>query len=298
MINRVVDKIKKVVDTIFNLDIDMHYRIVADRLLNEALNSNSSIIEPLNSGKNELIVSLTTYSKRIHDVHLVIETIAQQTLKPNRVILWLDKEEFTLNSLPLVLRRQIDRGLEVRFCDNIKSYKKLIPTLEKFPDSDIITIDDDILYPFDMIELMVKEKSQYYGCVIANMVHEITYDKSGVSPYKDWIFDSSNMTSSDSIFPVGAGGILYPAGVLHSECLDISKFTNLAPNADDVWFKAMTILNGNKSKKVNDTRSFKERFLVIKTNQDIGLFNSNLIESGNDFQITNVFKSYRLFEKN
>ncbi|MEZ9866566.1 glycosyl transferase [Vibrio sp. 10N.261.51.A4] len=296
MKSRFIRKIKEVVDTILNLDVVLHYRIVSDRLQDDALKLNSSIIEPIKPGQNELIVSLTTYSKRIHDVHLVIETIAQQTLKPNRIILWLDKDEFTLDSLPLVLRRQIDRGLEIRFCKNTKSYKKLIPTLEIFPNSDILTIDDDILYPYDMIELMIKEKLQYGQCVIANMVHEITYDKSGISPYENWIFDSEYMTSSHRVFPVGAGGVLYPAGVLHRECLDVSQFSELAPNADDVWFKAMTMLNGYKSKKVSDTRAFKDRFLVIKANQDIGLFNSNLIESENDLQIANVFKRYKLLK--
>ena len=35
---------------------------------------------------HDIIVSLTTYSKRIYDVHLTIESIMEQTMKANRII--------------------------------------------------------------------------------------------------------------------------------------------------------------------------------------------------------------------
>lgn len=39
---------------------------------------------------HDIIVSLTTYGKRIWDVYLAIESIMQQTFKPNRIVLNLD----------------------------------------------------------------------------------------------------------------------------------------------------------------------------------------------------------------
>ena len=50
-----------------------------------------------------LVVSLTTFGQRIFDVHLVVESIMQQTVLPNRIILWLDETEFNESSLPLSL---------------------------------------------------------------------------------------------------------------------------------------------------------------------------------------------------
>lgn len=38
---------------------------------------------------SELIVSLTTYPARIEGIHYVIESLLMQSMKPNRVILWL-----------------------------------------------------------------------------------------------------------------------------------------------------------------------------------------------------------------
>ena len=38
---------------------------------------------------HEIIVSLTTYGSRIYDVALTIESIMEQTMKANRIILWI-----------------------------------------------------------------------------------------------------------------------------------------------------------------------------------------------------------------
>lgn len=39
---------------------------------------------------HDIIVSLTTYGRRIHSVYMAIESVMEQTMKPNRIILWLD----------------------------------------------------------------------------------------------------------------------------------------------------------------------------------------------------------------
>jgi len=44
------------------------------------------------------------------------------------------------------------------------------------------------------------------------------------------------------IFPVGAWGILYPPGSLSPMIDRQEMFTELAPLNDDVWFKAMSLL--------------------------------------------------------
>ena len=41
-------------------------------------------------GDADIIVSLTTYGRRIHSVYATIESLMEQTMKANRIILWLD----------------------------------------------------------------------------------------------------------------------------------------------------------------------------------------------------------------
>lgn len=280
-----------------SFDKKMNICLRSNTLLNSSLSSTESIVQDKKDSERELIVSLTTYSKRIFDVHLAIESIAQQTVKPNRLILWLDESEFSLATIPLVLHNQIARGLEVRFCPNYRSYKKLIPTLNLFPDADIITIDDDILYPYDMVEGLVKEHEKYPDCIIAHRVHQMTFCKNNkVNPYNKWKHNIQCDTPSVYNMAIGVGGIFYPKGSLSKECLNIEAFSSLAPSADDVWFKMMTLLNKYKVKKVNDHRDFSMRFLTIEGTQDIALFLNNVKNSANDKPIKNVFEKYDFYD--
>jgi hypothetical protein len=64
-------------------------------------------------GKDELIVSLTTYSKRLYEACLAIETIMQQTLKPNKIVLWLGYD-LQDTDLPLT-----SKSTETRFGNKI-----------------------------------------------------------------------------------------------------------------------------------------------------------------------------------
>jgi hypothetical protein len=263
---------------------------------NNSTTSNDALVATDKNYDDELIVSFTTYSKRIHDVHLVIESIGSQTCRPNRLILWLDEEEFNIDTIPEVLRLQIKRGLEIRFCQNIKSYKKLIPTIKAFPNANIITIDDDILYPFDMIELLVKEHKVHPNVVIGHRVHKITFDsKNEVAPYNNWEYEIDDANISNLIFPVGVGGIFYPKTVFSDAFQNSELFLKLAPSADDVWFKIMALVNGIPSKKVDDPRDFSSRFLLLPEGQDIGLMQENVEKGANDKQIKdtiNYFEGY------
>lgn len=296
MFKKIVLFVRKSFHLINNFESKLALGIRTNALSELSLKANDSMLNELRSKDKELIVSFTTYSKRIHDVHLVIESIAQQTLKPNRIILWLDEDEFTLDTIPLLLNKQMKRGLDIRFCPNYRSYKKLIPTLKLFPDADIVTIDDDVLYPHDMLELLYREHLMHPDTIIAHCTRKMTYDANDkVGSYRSWKHEDENAEPSFDTVAIGIGGVFYPANSLSDECLNIDKFTALAPNADDIWFKAMALLNNTKHKKVTDDRDFQSRFLVIENSQDIALANSNLIEeNNNDLQISAVFDFYKL----
>ena len=294
-ITRLINKLNKSINITNGLDSLLHCKVRSNSLLNMALSSTESIVSLSASNEPELIVSFTTYNKRIHDVHLVIESIAQQTLKSNRLILWLDEDEFTLETIPLVLHKQIARGLEVRFCPNYKSYKKLIPTLKLFPNANIITIDDDILYPHDMVEMLTIEHKRNPTTIIGHRAHKINVSDNKILPYQFWENETKNHQSSNLCFITTGGGTLFPVNSFNSEVLNVEVFLSLCPNADDVWFKAMALLNNTGCKKVNDDRDFFNRFLLLSNSQDIALYRTNIIN--NDIQLKAVFDYYDLHKK-
>lgn len=238
----------------------------------------------------EVIVSLTTYSKRVWDIHLVLESIAQQTVLPNRVILWLAEDEFCLDALPVSLFSRLRFGLDIRFCRDIKSYKKIIPTLEHFPDSTIITIDDDIIYPPDTIEILLRAHKETPKAIIGNRAHEVYYKNGEVMPYKKW--KKEIQSNSRRVFLTGCGGILYPPHALHDDVTNAKKFMELCPYADDVWLYFMANLHNTEIRKV-DGRHFDE-FIEVSNNSATGLNKINVDKGYNDVQINNIINHYNL----
>lgn len=248
------------------------------------------ITQTANISNAEVIISLTSYSKRVWDLHLVLESIAQQTVLPNKVILWLAEDEFSLDDLPDALSSRISFGLDVRFCKDIKSYKKIIPTLELFPGSTIITIDDDVIYPPDTIERLLKEHRKNPAAIIGNRAHEVYYKNGEIMPYKQWKKEIHG--NSSHTFLTGCGGILYPPNALHNDTKDSEKFMALCPYADDVWLYFMAKLNNTETKKI-DGRNFDE-FIELSSNNSTGLNKINVDKGYNDTQINNMIKYYNL----
>ena len=199
----------------------------------------------------QVIVSLTSFPARINTTHLAINTILRQTFKPDRVILWLAEEQF-LNKeadLPSELIKLKDLGLEIKWCEDIKSYKKLIPALKEFPNDIIVTADDDIYYQEDWLESLYKVYEQNPNNVVVQRVRRIKLDNNKIKVISNRKIVSVDF-SSPSYFNqmLGGSGCLYPPNSLHNEIFNTNKALNLLPTNDDIYFWAMTILNKVKIK--------------------------------------------------
>ena len=199
--------------------------------------------------KTKIIVSLTSYPKRIHIVHKVIDCMLQQTLKADMIILWLAENEFPgkESSLPKTLLEQKNQGLTIRWCEDLKPHKKYLYAMKQYPNDIIITVDDDVNYDKYLIERLFKMHIHFPEAVIAGKVHYITIESSGViRPYNEWILTCNLIKGIPSmdLFAVGSGGILYPPYCMDSELLNKNKIIEYSLYVDDVWLKFMQILKG------------------------------------------------------
>ena len=175
----------------------------------------------------QLIVSLTTFPARINTVHKTINTLLQQTVKPDKLILWLAKEQFANkeDDLPQNLLKLKDFGLEIKWCEDLRSYKKLVPTLREFPNDIIVTADDDLYYQKDWLESLynayLKAPQNIYtrrACAIKRK----NYYYSVIPHYanKDYEPNYSNQL-------MGGAGTIYPPNSLHKDILDTDKIKNV-----------------------------------------------------------------------
>ena len=108
--------------------------------------------------KEKIIVSLTSYGKRLNNLPVVLDTMYAQTLPPDLVVLNLAYEEILPKDVENYLR---SHNVEINRVADTKVYKKIIPTLKKYPDDCIICIDDDWLYPPQMIEDFMNIHKKY-----------------------------------------------------------------------------------------------------------------------------------------
>lgn len=240
-------------------------------------------------------ISLTTYDKRIFDVYLTIESIMQQTLKANRIVLWLAEEDFNPNNIPETLKFQQKRGLTIKFCKDIRSYKKLIPSLKEYPNDVIITIDDDVIYNIDLLEKMIRSYQNDPQYIYFNRGHLITFNKNGsIAPYKYWKWQTNETRPSHLYMPTGVGGVLYPPGSFNEEVFNEEIFMTLCRSGDDIWFKAMSYLNNKQAKRIKTKSNLGEDYIENVKMQDIALAQINNGKNQNDEQLKYVFAHYNI----
>lgn len=245
---------------------------------------------------HQIIVSLTSFGTRLSLVYLAIESLMRQTMLANRIILWLDPG-LEGKTLPVTLQQQIKRGLEIKYYhSDIRSYKKLIPTLELCPNDAIITVDDDCFYDITALENLITTHIEHPQDVCYNRGHEIKIKKNQITPYHQWPRDSKNTEPSPLNFPTGCGGILYPPNSLHPEVLNQDVFTEICGNADDVWFYAMALLNGRCSRKAPYSAVGKSVYFSTAGQED-ALWRVNQTLNQNDTQLKNVLTKYKLYSK-
>ena len=283
--------------TIDNKMKDLHVDLRRDHLINSILNNTQRGITETRYTDHDIIVSVTTHGKRIHEVSLAIESIMQQTMKPNRIVLWLD-DSYRGQSLPMSLSLQQKRGLEISYCDNLKSYIKLLPQMRQTPDDAIITIDDDVFYEYDVLEHLIQAYLSAPERIHCCRAHRIRLEKDGsLMPYDQWDVRICDSGTSHLLFLTGVGGVLYPPKCLDPEVFNQKVFMDICPDADDIWFTAMAIKQGTLINKVFTRDERGEDYLVNSYIKGENLSFKNIFQKGNDRQLKEVFSRYSLYDK-
>lgn len=235
----------------------------------------------------DVVVSLTSYGRRVRDciVCYTVYSLLRQTLQPKRIILWLSQDEWTESTLPKRVAQLKQYGVEIRFCEDMRSYKKLLPALKLLPEEDIITVDDDVLYPATLTEQLMRTHTCHPGDIIAT--HMYAPSLQPVQPYHQWNL-APRSTSNLHFFAVGVGGVLYPAHALHPQMLDYALARQYAPLADDVWFWGASMAQGTDKRTTDwtfDTVSFDAIYQFLHKGSALQHTNVKGTEMTNDTQI-------------
>ena len=225
--------------------------------------------------KKRVIASLTTFPERINTVKETIKSLLVQTTKPDELVLWLADSQFPQkeSELPEDLLELKDYGLTIKWCEDIRSFKKLIPALIDYPDDIIITFDDDIYYPENVIELLYDSYLENPDCIHANRGRRIELKNNKIiakSAAEVYWTKYKDCTYKNSI--TGCGGVLYPPNSLDKRVFDKKEFQSILKTQDDVWFWTMAVLKGTKIKRV---ANFDIQLPTVENTQQFGLSKIN-----------------------
>lgn len=238
----------------------------------------------------KIIITLTSFPKRIGTTWMAIESILCGHVLPDKIILYLSKEQFPngQRDLPVNLIELESRGLDIRFVDgDIRAHKKYYYVIQEYPEASFVTIDDDLIYSSHFLEDLLKAHEAHPKAVLCNYIRQIKQDNTGnLLSYNTWPI-TTNPGNKPFFFGTG-GGTLFPPHSLFIDVTNKDLFWRITPLSDDIWLNFMVRLNHTELRFVE---AYRELFPVT-IEDDISLSASNVVEGKNDTQIQAMIDHY------
>lgn len=245
--------------------------------------------------EQKIIVSLTTIPSRLEKTVYVIDQLLKQTVKPDKLILYVGKTEESI-LYPKEFQYLLKRGLEVKIVKDVGPSTKFFYSMQEYFNDLIVTVDDDILYPETLIEGLINTYIKFPHSVIAYRVHQMKINKQGrITPYNNWNWEAKSFFyPSESIIATGVGGVLYPPSTRPIELFNLENLKRLSFRADDIWLKGIQMLNNIPIVQVE---GYDYRLIHADGTQNITLSSSNVGEATNDLYFRQMIDYYGLEEK-
>lgn len=242
-----------------------------------------------------IIVSMTSYGRRISSsiVYYSLVSALRQSVQPDKVTLWIDKTKWSEDNLPKKLRKLKSKGVEYRFCEDVRSYTKLVPALKEYPNDIIITFDDDIIYRSNTIQQLYDEYLKHPNAVCCLNPLEVRVVNGIPSKYETWTTFDNNVEDNVMVFPCGVESVLYPPNSLSQQVTDEKLFKSLCPLADDIWFWFCGCLNSTTRRGIRKkSASYSFDAIYQYFHKGSALTHTNRFEHANDRQFRDLFEHY------
>lgn len=241
--------------------------------------------EPV-TGAADVVVSMTSFGDRLRTVDLALESIARGTVKPRRLILWLDDPD-AMAFLPPEVERLRLRGLEVRLSQSFGSHTKYFPYVASngHSGSPLVTADDDTIYPDTWLQGLLEANEAEPGMIHGYGVRAISVNGGTITGYQDWARRHDTEPGFNNV-ALGASGVIYPARMLRELKARGDLFMDVCPGADDIWLHWVALRAGIPVCQVD---SVARDFPTIPGTQAEALSVVNV--GGNDHSIRTLYST-------
>jgi len=230
------------------------------------------------------VISITSHGIRLATVFLTLESIGRGHQRPSRLILWLDDPGEAPFRLPKSLLRLQKRGLEIRYCENLKPHNKYFHYLQLVDDFrlPLVRADDDTVFPRHWLEALVGAFQLHPHVINCFVAHRIHIENGRVAPYLSWSFPTDTQASHLN-FCLGVGGAIYPPRFLDVVKRAGREFLNCTPLNDDVWLNALAVRSGFPVRQLTPVA---KPFPTIPGTQSVALWPRNRSENDEQFART------------
>ena len=244
----------------------------------------------------EVVLSLTTYPPRLAGLGEALASLQRQTVAPDRICLWLAEDDFPDREEPLrALGQALESGaVEVRWCPRtLGPHDKYFWTMQAHPDAVVITVDDDIRYPPDLVERLLAAHEEHPSAVVARRTHLVrALTEEGqwrLAPYDSWVLEQRLHQGEPrhDLLATGVGGILYPPHTFDEAVFDEEAIRGSALFTDDLWLFVHELRLGIP---VVGTAPYELDY--VAGSQACALCHENLERGGNDGVLAALFERF------
>jgi hypothetical protein len=234
---------------------------------------------------SDVVVTMTTHRARLASVHLALESIARGTVRPRRLLLWID-DPTILADLPRAWRRLQRRGVEILSAENHGVHTKWFPYVHGIARHahPLVTADDDMIYPPGWLAGLVAAHRRHPDDVLCYRAHRIRFDGDALAPYPTW-GPCRDGVATVANFGTSVSGQLFPPRLLDAIARAGTGFRETCPRADDVWLHVCAVRVGVVVRQIV---AEPVHFEFIPGTQDVALHRTNF-SSGNDVQIAATY---------
>lgn len=259
------------------------------RLCRNVINGENPTSLKLTNRHPKIIISLTTYPPRFNSVTMTLKSLLYQTMRPDKIIVWHNCEENTLTKEMLDYEKY---GVEyIKVNDDLGPHKKYYYALQVYSDDIVIVVDDDLIYPNDMVDSLVRQYLKYPHCVCARRVHKLKLNSDGMlDGYDKWIGQCFFIRRpSHMLMATSGAGTLYPPGVLTNRTFDMNMIKTKCLYADDIWMKYFEIISNIKVVWVANNMPMPPE---VNSSQSVSLKSDNLNKRRNNCYIDAMNEVY------
>jgi hypothetical protein len=235
----------------------------------------------------DVVVSMTTYPKRFEFARRSLKSIIMQAQRPTRIILFLFADDYEKRDY---FDSLLQYGVEIEsYPENLKSFLKIIPVMERYSDDVIVSADDDMYYRKNWLSQLIEGSNRHPNSIVGHRGIRIAFDeKSGIQPYLNWRQERDEYFGPGVVL-TSVGGILYPATIFSKFVLDMKLALALTPNNDDFWIYFVAVKE-NISQGVISSDNQDPYYWF--GSQQLALWRTNVYENNNDKQLQKLINYF------